>query len=372
MKKNGMQILLLVFAICLISCKDSQFSTNLDPIPPAGTPDPLHKQCVTQSLADPMLDILIVIDTSGSMEHHQQKLGDKLGQLIDNLNGINWQIAFTSTDNAHPVINSDGYNGVFYNLEDSNGELTDASGKKIKVLDASLPNPDTIFANTVNRAGKSERCNNDVCEDTGTEAPLLSIVNAIGHRNTDNAGFFRADATFATIILSNENEFSNGQPVEGTNSNGEAVTIEPTTSQDVVNEVSKVFGSNKRFVAYGIIIQNDDPQCLADEGDGSGRESPSYGTFIENLANATKGKTGSICDADYTANLTDFGEHLEDQLTLKEFALDHKPVEGTIQVTFDNTPINSGWVWNALNNVVKFDTPPTEGTEVCLAYQRVN
>ena len=240
-------------------CKDGNLSTpdntRISGFPPPypdgpGDTDPhdIAKDSfqVTQSLTDPEVDILVVIDTSGSMNHHQKKLGERFNDLISGLSNTNfhidWQVAFI---NADGILNReiDGYNGAFYNLENEAGEIS-VNGQKVNILNPELlerlddsDNLQEIFYNTIDRGDKSARPNREV--------PLGNIKNAISKRNDQNSGFFRDSVTLVTIILSNEDELSDGQPQDG---------MEPTTPSEVIQAVSDAFGPNKRFFSYGIII----------------------------------------------------------------------------------------------------------------------
>ena len=327
-------------------CKNGTFDTHFDnSIGP--TDIGMDSFEVTQSLVDPKVDILIVIDTSGSMEHHQQKLAERFGNLVSGLStsqlAIDWQMAFINADDSDPEVNADGYHGKLYNLEDADGEI-EVDGEKVSILTANLSDDadylQQIFLNTINRGDKTDRegfydeNGTLVQEDSGVEVPLRNIKNAIAKRSDENSGFFRDKATLVTIVLSNEDELSNGQAKNG---------IEPTSAPEVVQAVSDAFGSNKRFVSYGIIIKPEDTDCRDAEVTRSGRQSPTYGTFIHELS----AKTYSICENDYSDILLDIGSHLEASLALS------------------NIPLR----FDAASNTYIFDEQPENGTTIKVEYQ---
>ncbi len=69
-----------------------------------------------------MADILVVIDNSPSMSKYQGNFAVPFRELFSNLTDadVDWQIAFTSTDNTQI---QPGFSGAFYNLENANGEF---------------------------------------------------------------------------------------------------------------------------------------------------------------------------------------------------------------------------------------------------------
>ena len=369
------------FFVCFIflltigeGCKNGSLSTSssppgavvnppVSPVTPQGTTATDSFE-VTQSLTAPKVDILLVIDTSGSMEHHQQKLGERFGDLVSGLSSddlnIDWQIAFTNADDSDPQIDADGYHGTFYNLENEDGELL-IDGETATILTPELlenlddsDDLEEIFYNTIDRSGKSARENG---EDSGVEAPLRNIKNAISKRNNENSGFFRDSATLVTVILSNENEFSDGQAKSG---------IEPTTAANVTQAVSDAFGANKRFFTYGIIVKPDDTECRDAEETRSGRESPTYGTFIDELAI----RTYSICEENYSGILLDIASHLEATLTLSSipFRFDNV-IESSITLTFTPAENEQTGSFDASSNTYTFDEKPANGTTIRVEYQ---
>ena len=384
MKKIAKYFFVFVCFITLLTlgegCKSGNFSSSIDdgftgqgvPGGPGsgGTGDPGGTTTgtvasdsfeVTQSTTDPEVDILIVIDTSGSMDHHQQKLAQRFGDLAAGLSNTNlpvdWQMAFTSTDDSDPEVDADGYHGSFYNLEDEDGEI-EVDGENVSILTADISDDSDylqkIFLNTINRSGKSVR---EEGEDSGIEVPLRNITNAIAKRNSDNSGFFRDSATLVTIILSNEDELSDGLAKDG---------IEPTSAEDVRQSVSDAFGDDKRFVSYGIIIKPEDTDCRDAEIRRSGRTSATFGTFVHELSV----KTYSICENDYSGILLDIGSHLEASLTLSSIPLRYgNVIASSVTLTFTPAENEQSGSFDAASNTYRFDEKPANGTTIRIEYQ---
>ena len=313
---------------------------------------------VVQSLTNPKVDVLVVIDTSGSMEHHQRKLGDRFGQLVSSLQNIDWQMAFINSDDSTPLVEDDGYHGVLYNLEDASGEIVDENGDRVNILTAQLENPQDLFLNTIDRSGKSARLEGD----SGVEVPLRNIKNAIGKRNNENAGFFRDGSTLVVIALSNEDEMSTGQPIEIEGGK----SIHPTQPSEVTDAVHSAFGLSKKFFTYGIIVQPEDTRCLELETTRSGRESPTYGTFIHQLA---EGKTYNICENDYSDILTKISDSLQAILNLSEIPFRYENViEESISLTFIPEENHQTGRFDASSNSYVFDEEPADGTRIQIEY----
>ena len=272
-------------------------------------------------------------------------------------------MAFINTDNSAPRLDEDGYHGVFYNLENEDGELL-VNDETVNILNPglleNLDNSDSlqeIFLNTVDRAGKSVRMQDGRDEDSGAEVPLGNIKNAIFQRNDKNSGFFRDSATLVTIILSNEDELSDGKPLEG---------FEPTTSSEVIQAVSDAFGSDKRFISYGIIIVPGDTECRDAEIERSQRITPTYSTFIHELSI----KTYSICEEDYSDTLLDIGNHLEATLTLSSIPFRFSNVvEDSIELTFTPPENAKTGSFDASSNTYIFDEKPANGTTILVEYE---
>ena len=281
-----------------------------------------------------LLDVIVVVDHSPSMEDHQEEFSERFQNISTQLEGIDWQMAFISTDSAE--------NGLFHNLRSTEEQLS------TKVLSSSSDltdiDRDDIFLNTVLSFGAN---------GSNKERPLANIVNAINQ----NKGFFRENATFAVIILSNEDEEDEGDS-----------TTQPI---DVITAVSNQLGSDKMFFAYGIIIQPENLQCLTQEREASGNHART-GHLIASLASQTGGDTKSICEENYSAILKDIGTELEARVSLKEIPLNHQNVVeiSSVSVLDQNgqTVTYNGWSFDQQNNKILLNTPLQAGQRIRIEY----
>jgi hypothetical protein len=170
---------------------------------------------------------------------------------------------------------------------------------------------------------------------------------AIAKRNTDNAGFFRAGADLAVVVLSDEDERSTGGSGAMT-----AATVAAT--------VSAAFGTSKTFSAYGIIIEPGDTACHSANASGPG----SYGMAVSGLALLTGGVTGSICDADFGPALSSIGNRVVN--LVKTVTLKYVPNPDTVQVVI--SPFDSSLQWTIEGNQIRFNKSPKKGTKVDVVY----
>lgn len=279
------------------------------------------------------VDILFINDDSASMISKQNKLGAALNPFITNLKNIDWQLGITTTDIT------DGPYGT-------KGSLIPMKGTPYKILNKNVPNFPQVFANTIH-ADVLETCNEaDIPCPSSDERPLEATVMAMQKAYTVNNGFFRDGADLAVIILSDEDEGSDG-------TNAIAATA-------VISAFNAVFGKGRTLTAYGIIVRPGDVACYTQQAQTSGH----YGNFISQFVLATGGVTGSICDADYSSTLAKIGQRVHD--AVKTVTLKYVPEAATVQLIM--TPFDSSLTWTITGNQIVFNKAPAKGTRVDVVY----
>lgn len=279
------------------------------------------------------VDVLFVVDNSGSMYEEQGRLGTALGSFITSLGKVDWQIGITTTDVS---------NGP-YGLK---GSLLPFAGIGSKVLTKNSVNYETAFKNTIVR--------NEIltCDDvskpcpSSDERPLQAAIMAIQKAGGENSGMFRAGADLAVVVLSDEDEGS-----DGTNA---------VAASAVVAAFAQTFGGAKSLSGYGIIIQPGNTACFNQNSAGGGQ----YGTYAANFASVTGGVTGSICDLDYTAALTSIGNRVRE--IVKSVTLRFPPNPDTVQIVIK--PFDSSLTWEIIGSTIAFNKPPKKGTQVEVVY----
>lgn len=283
----------------------------------------------SQGVQGKMLDILFVVDNSGSMADEQAKLGDRIDRFISTLEDVDWRIGITTTDV------SNGAYGV-------KGSLLNFSGLQTNYITAKTPNYLNVFKNTIVRQ-ESINCIPEC--PSGDEQPLAAAIMAIQKRNTENQGFFREGADLGLLVLSDEDEKSTGP-------------ISATSPSDLLQVFANTWSDSKRLLTYGIVIVPGDQSCL-DQQMGQGH----YGQFVSSLAMMTEGIVGSICESDYAPTLGEIANHarrLQDYVVLKEY-----PIFDSIEIRFQPQHQTS---FRLEGKRLYFDNPPVKGTIIYVDY----
>ncbi|MEQ8276671.1 MAG: choice-of-anchor D domain-containing protein [Deltaproteobacteria bacterium] len=155
---------------------------------------------VFQQLTDNKVDILWVVDDSGSMSEEQNLLANNFAGFIgyaDNLpGGVDYQVAVTTTE-----VN-DGVSGHIWACNGYN-----------KILTRSDPNRVAAFqcaANVTNPPGGNSRPNPTGSDEQEAGLQAARIALDVPVINNENAGFLRSDARLAVIMVSDEEDQSDG------------------------------------------------------------------------------------------------------------------------------------------------------------------
>ena len=326
--------LLVSMAVWATACSEVKFTPG-DENASLGLPDGAQKE--TFSFDDDGLgskvDVLFVVDNSGSMYEEQGRLGAALASFITSLGQVDWQIGITTTDV------SDGPYGL-------KGSLLPFAGLGTPILTKNSPNYEAAFAQTVVRQ-ELLSCNGTTIPcPSSDERPMQAAVMAMQKAVGENAGLFRAGADLAVVILSDEDEGSNG--------------LNAITAPAVLAAFSTVFGGAKSLSGYGIIIQPGNTACFNQNSAGGGQ----YGTYATNFAALTGGVTGSICEADYGPALTSIGNRVRE--IVKSVTLRFAPNPDTIQIVIK--PFDSSLTWEIVGSTIAFNKPPKKGTKVEVVY----
>ncbi len=286
------------------------------------------------------VDILFVVDNSPSMKTEQAKMADRFENFIENLSDVDWQIGITTTDV------SDGPYGV-------KGSLLPFYQSHLKMIDSSVSNAEFLFRNTVKR------------RETGsaTEEPLKAVIRALKKQNTDNFGFFRQGADLAIVILTDEDEKSDG-------------SNNATKSQQVVDQIQLIWQGAKRTSVYGIIVEPDDNKCLKEQKkqcENGGvltsilNKCGNYGEHVSRLARHSfmeSGFTGSICEKEYGAMLSGIGETVG--TIARSIELKRDPIVDSVQIEF--IPFENQVNYWVQGRRVYFVKTPAKDTEIRIKY----
>ncbi len=112
MKRLSVILMFLTWSIILAGCGNVNFETSSGSVYRECTavgadlsncfnPNPTVLKNMSQSIsvsAQSEVDILFVVDNSGSMSEEQQGIGNKISGFLSRINNLDWQIAVTTTD----------------------------------------------------------------------------------------------------------------------------------------------------------------------------------------------------------------------------------------------------------------------------------
>lgn len=258
--------------------------------PTGGQGDPTFRNVTTSSLLkaeDSPLDIMLVIDNSGSMDADSAHLADRLENFVSALgaSGVNWQMCLIRTD-----------------LALTNGAPQNWAGTSSKILNAQTANLGTKFRDTI--SAMSFGGNN-----TGDERGIAALSKSLDSRNSH--GCYRQGSVVTTIVISDEDERSMG----GIKSIYEGIISSQQISNqykvleaidEPVNLLSKfnsALTSNK-LLSNSIVVRSNDNACFTAQ---NAQDTPAfYGKKYEELSSLTGGSVGSICATDYAPVLSQF------------------------------------------------------------------
>lgn len=266
------------------------------------------------------VDILFVDDNSGSMFAEQQKMANAFPNFLSRISNLFYQMAIVTTDvSASPGNNTpraaNGY-GKFQDgrfLEFTN-EQNQPSG--LYVLNRETPNLSGLFRGTIRRQ-ESLVCdqngfNASACpssDERGIYAANLAIER--GERN-----FFRPGAHLALVILSDEDERSQGGAAVG-------YPLELKDMPETLVSTMKTYYPTKSFSVHSVVTNNETCRSQQTQYSQNGGMWPTLGfigtqymklstpnSALRSVGNLLPGVVGSICASDYGAQLGNIGANI--------------------------------------------------------------
>lgn len=244
------------------------------------------------SITNKKMDILIVIDNSGSMKYEQSEMANRFSGFLAGLQGLDWQIGITTTD----VVNTD--------KEFSDGKLLAFSNSSYVLtsqMDIELTKQ--LFAATIQRPlGEGS------AYEQGIKATYRAIERALDPTSTasniPNGALFRADANLAVVFVSDANE----TPLDG----NFGVKNNPNNLLALIKDN----WPNKIAAFHSIVVKTNDSECLANKLSFNGivNSNESYGKYYEYISNETLGIIGNVCEADYSSQLKVMGLNIREKV----------------------------------------------------------
>jgi hypothetical protein len=303
-----------------------------------GNPGQPQREEALQAGKKGMVDIVLVVDNSGSMAEEQANLSGKLNDLLVAIADSNWQINVITTNVV--VANNDIFNPNLGGQETCNSTL-------IKKGDA---DPTTAFANAV-KAGTS---------GSGYEMGIRQAV--VGLRCPGKMP--RTGASLAVLIVSDEDNCS----LDGADCGNAAWAKENYLIDYVEKTMGKVVGKDAGF--YGIIAPSKQ-ECKS-----ALNPAPQYIRLFDYKAAAPKQNYGNICDASYKTTLNRISENIA-LLLDNTFTLKNVPAPGTLNVSVKSaagvvTPVNpADYALSGVKITFNPGKEPANGSTIIFEY-RIN
>lgn len=332
---------------------------------PSSTPRTVNYSSVVPSNPN-KVDILLVIDDSGSMKTDQLKLAGKLSNFANLLESatvpMDWQMCVTVT--RAQLISNNYYWGASVNWVG----YSPTSGTPQYVLKKGTSNLNDIFTKTIDAIGSGVPGSGD---ERGIKAAYHHFYN--GEPGAQGAsGCYRSGAAVAVIVISDEDERSVGGDCSRikTNMNEDPSTCYPLDSTDMptnlLTQAKSMFGSDVRFTFNSIVVADSSCEAIQDATpDEKGIRSPSHqGTKYIETSNLTNGGIGSICADDFSTNLNLFKDKILNSVS--SLTLECAPISGTLTVAIDGVT-TTAYTLTGAN--LKFNNAVVEGHKVTMTYK---
>ena len=290
-----------------------------------------------------LLDVLVVIDNSGSMKEEQKKLAEKLQPLLSQVRKSNWKIGVVTTSRA------EGCMRAIINKGDKNFEKA--------------------FEKAVN-AG---------INGSGSEQGVLQAKNAL---DCAESPWLRDQSALAILFVSDEDNCQRKSfnfptsgnftiPVNYTNLGCEK-PIDSTEKDEFLAHLNNIRVVGESARVYGI-FSDPDNSCVGQLGQSGKNTASADGVQYKFLVDSTSGTHGSICDKDYTDTLSKISEDAKTILT-NSYLLTYEPDLTTIIVTVrlsdgSTTSLKHGVDYQVDGKKITFTTAPAKGSQITVEYK---
>lgn len=386
--------------------------------PPSQQPQPRAGEWVNVELSQPRakVDILWVVDSSGSMAWAQNQLKDKFQSFAQKLKDtrIDFQVGVTSVDVCQ-VDSSTGY-AVPDALCPSASYIPDGvkvGGKIVGPLRGTLQadpvSKRSILRDTSDFVEAFQRTamlgTKGSAFEHGLWAAKLAVEKAL-NIGTENQGFIRNDAALSVVVLSDEEDDSVQMWCEDAygrtslaadgkkdlnlcreggrspfldafgiapyalmkTSKGLPVTTHKFTADQfkswAANANVKGSGNFRVSAITGLRGQDGRLDCAMSNGP---EES---GTNYIKAAQLTGGAVENICSSDWSSVLRNIGQNTVELATRVSLPAGRIPYAGTLEVRVDGQVLNAmHYTYDSSLHAVVFKAPPAMGSEVIVSYR---
>lgn len=289
---------------------------------------------------NPKVDILFVIDDSGSMSTHQDNLSRNIPLFTAAIQAntiLDYHIAVTSS-----TFNNGNPQHCMTGIARACGQGVLHGGiSGINYIERSTPNGIAVLAQNM-KIGTS---------GDSSERFFAPVRAALSQPLVDglNKGFYRPDAALVVIFV--------------TDAEDQSMNFGPDDYERFLVGLKK--GDASRALTYGVIIGSTD-------GSGCARDESTLPTRIEKAITNMGGSQFGLCDADFGTKIANLAYDLVQKVS-KVMYLTRAPDPSTISVTFGTQTIpndlDEGWTYDPVRNALIFGdklelTKQPDGTEL--------
>ncbi|MBT4761383.1 MAG: hypothetical protein HOO06_06765 [Bdellovibrionaceae bacterium] len=293
------------------------------------------------------IDILWVIDNSGSMHSSQVNVADNFNFFIQDFitKNYDYNIAVITSEAYLATIDDEPEMSKFRDGTDA------TSHTGYFVIDNQTPEIENNFLINIMQGIAGD----------GDERAFSSFKDALN--NSLNAGFLREDSFLAIINVSDEDDFSHdGSEFKGKQYDYEGLhTIQSYV--DYLDELTASSGATRRysFNSIHVVTQECDDELPF----------PYKGIRYSELVAATGGVEGDIC-GNFATTLEDISKNIIQLST--QFFLDREPILDTIVVLINGETVPqselNGWSYNEAANSILFHGSyvPQQGATISINF----
>lgn len=297
----------VLFLLFFISCKGEE-NYLIHDVP---TEQPRTDKTVdVRSFMEPTVDILFVVDNSGSMGDIQQNIVSNAKIFMEEFmktNFLKWRMGVVSTDKDDvPYLGFD------------------------QAFDEKTPNPVQVFSDAIGSLG---------VYGSGWE---YVFYNTLRHLTDPQNSFIRRKAHLAVIMVTDEPE----QSVDSYGAQYEALTF--------INSLKSLKSAEKITRFYGAFNFGDLAGCSSSSVYYA--ESP-----FEKVINETGGMYMSACASDFGIKLAAIGKDIVEFVDAPSITLNTRPIIPTIKVYYNGEELKGGprdeggiWYYDKYYNTVNF------------------
>lgn len=298
------------------------------------------------------LDVLWVIDNSGSMDPYQANLTSNFESFISNFRDRQYDMHIAVASSDAYLANSKQFNDPAWAKFRDGSDDTGHSG--IFMITSATPDMSSVFVTNAHLGIKG----------SGDERTFSSFREALN--SPLNAGFLRRHSFLAIVILSDEDDFSgNDRPQQGNEWDYDASTLESVDSYvKYLDTLTQTTGGTRRYNVSAITVPD---QNCRDQHPNS-----IIGKRHMQLVKKTKGVVGNICDASYANALNAIQLNIAELST--QFYLDREPQVKTIKVIVNGVEIpkdeTQGWTYERDANAIRFhgDAIPPQNSLIDVSF----